>query len=123
MLRDCANHDLHCSLLTGALGAEDSTTYGINSSSPLNTIHHFHVANSQLPQDVMHILLEGVIPLETKLVIQSLIEDGYITLDVLNDRVANFSYGRVEARSKPSKPFQRSSFQSVSGSLHLSCRL
>ena len=33
--------------------------------SPLNSIEHFHVANSQIPQDFMHIVLEGVLPLET----------------------------------------------------------
>ena len=32
-------------------------TYGINFRSPLNDLSHFHVANAQLPQDVMHVLL------------------------------------------------------------------
>ncbi len=121
MLRDRVSHNLHCSLLSGPLSAEDSTTYGVNSTCPLNEMNYFHVANSQIPQDVMHVLLEGVIPLETKLVIRSLMEDGYFTLDQLNERIANFSYGRAEARNKPPKQFQRLSFQSGSGSLHLSC--
>ena len=38
-------------------------------ASPLNQIDNFHVTNSQLPQDVMHMLLEGMLPLETKLMI------------------------------------------------------
>lgn len=72
--------------------SEDSTTYGINHRSPLNGIEHFHVANCQLPQDVMHVLLEGVIPLETKLMLSVFIyEEKYFSLRFLNDRIQNFS--------------------------------
>lgn len=56
-LRDPVTHDYHCSLHDGPLGSENSTTYGINSPSPLNLINHFHVAQSQLPQDVMHVII------------------------------------------------------------------
>jgi len=84
-LRDPVTHDGHCSLLQGPLAEEDSVTYGVNGPSCLNQIEHFHVANFQLPQDVMHILLEGVLTLETRLMLNSYIfDDRYFTLEHLN---------------------------------------
>ena len=58
------SYDYHCTLLSGPLADQDSTTYGINNRSPLNDLKHFHAANFQLPQDIMHIVLEGVVPYE-----------------------------------------------------------
>ena len=107
VLRDHVSHDYYCSLLGGAFGSEDSVTYGINSTSCLNKIKHFHVANFQMPQDVMHIILEGILPLETRLMLAGFIEDDFFTLEMLNDRIENFSYSRTEARNKPPKPFNK----------------
>ncbi len=69
------NYDRHCSLLSGPLASELSTTYGVNFCSPLNQIDYFHVANNQIPQDIMHVLFEGMIPLETKLLLGTFIND------------------------------------------------
>ncbi len=118
-MRDPVTHDSHCSFLSGALGSEDSVTYGINGQSPLNLIPGFHVANSQLPQDVMHVILEGLLPMETILMLASFMENGYFTLNMLNNRVSNFAYGRVEGRNKPPKPFQKAYFTG-NYKLHLS---
>lgn len=54
----------------GSYADIDSTTYGINNQSVLNSIPNFHVANGQMPQDIMHILFEGVVPFEIKLMLQ-----------------------------------------------------
>ena len=71
--------------MTSPFASRDSTTYGVNSKSPLNDLLHFHVTNGQLPQDVMHIMFEGVLPLEIKLLLQYFIFDkSYFTLDMLN---------------------------------------
>ena len=121
LLRNPITHDIHCSKLSGPLSTEDSTTYGINSSCPLNAISHFYVAKSQIPQDVMHVLFEGVLPMETKLMLSGFMEAGYITINILNQRVNNFGYGRVEARNKPPKQFQKSYFTGTGSKLHLSC--
>lgn len=121
MLREPATHDFHCSKLSGPLGAEDSVTYGINSTSPLNLISYFHVAKSQIPQDVMHVLMEGVLPLETKLMLSSFMGDGFVGLELLNQRVSHFAYGRVEARNKPPKEFKKTYFTGTGSKLHLSC--
>ena len=72
-LRDTQSYDYHCNLVERVTGPDDSVTYGINYRSPLNSIHNFHVASGQLPQDVMHILFEGVLIMEIKLLLRQFI--------------------------------------------------
>ena len=61
----------------------DSVTCGINKCSPLNELKSFHVANGQLPQDIMHIIFEGVLPLNIRLMLNKFVcEDKFITLMV-----------------------------------------
>ncbi len=88
-------------MLQGPCSSEDSTTYGVNHDSCLNKIFHFNVASLQIPQDVMHVLLEGVLPLNVRLMLGSFINDGLFTIDELNDHVKSFEYGRVETKTKP----------------------
>ena len=121
-MRTPSIYDHHCKLIEeGLTPAHDSITYGLNYRSPLNRIKYFHVANSQIPQDIMHVLLEGVIPLETRLLLQVFIyERKYFTLNFLNNRIENFSYGKVEARSKIPKRLESSHISSNGGKLRLS---
>ena len=121
-LRTLAAYDYHCGLLDGPLQKEDSVTYGINYASPLNELDNFHVVN-QLPQDIMHVLLEGVIPYELSLMIYSFIkEEKYFSLDQLNDRIACFSYSTKEAKDKPS-PVRPQVLTSGKATLSQSCEL
>lgn len=77
---------------------------GINYRSALNRITGFHVANSQLPQDIMHVLLEGVIPMEIKLLLFVIIkEKKLLLLQLLNERIKHFAYGSNEIKNKPVK--------------------
>ena len=74
----------------------------------LNDILEFHVANGQMPQDVMHVILEGALPFELKLMLKAFIYDkSYFGLSLLNDRLESFVYGRNEARTKLPKFFER----------------
>ena len=50
----------------------------------------------------MHDLAEGVIPLEMHLVLKRLIDNGAITLEVVNSRIHSFSYGFVDRKNRPS---------------------
>lgn len=87
--------------------SHDSTTYGLNYASPLNSINFYHVSSGQLPQDVMHTLLEGVLPKEIQLMLEEFVYvQKLLTLNTLNDRVAYFNYGRSENKSKPPKGFE-----------------
>lgn len=100
--RTTETYDYHCSLLNGPLAAEDSTTYGVTGKSILNDIAYFH-AVTQLPQDIMHVLLEGVIPYEVRLMLKTFITgEKLFTLETLNDRISCFCYSQQEATDKPS---------------------
>ena len=74
-MRNPGSHDYQCSLLLGNFAEVDSITYGVNHSSVLNDIPDFHVADSQMPQDVMHVLLEGTLQFEIKLMLKVFIFD------------------------------------------------
>ena len=101
MQRTPASYDYHCLLLDGSLADSDSVTYGINFRSPLNDLEHFHVANTQLPQDVMHVLFEGVIKDELNHLLKYLVASNHFSQDLLNDRIACFHYTPDESRNKP----------------------
>lgn len=65
-LRDPISHDWQCDLLAGPLHSEHSVTYGINERSVLNDIEYFHFADfGCLPQNVVHVLFEGVAPTQS----------------------------------------------------------
>ena len=54
----------------------------------------------------MHVLFEGVVNLETRIMISSFVnESEYFTLDFLNQRITNFYYGNAEKQAKPPRPF------------------
>lgn len=79
-----------------------SSTYGVKRSSILNQSRYFHVVDG-LDLDVMHDQLEGVLPLEIKLLLKKYINmDKYFTLDILNERISSFNYPLVDASNKPS---------------------
>lgn len=96
------SYNYHCLLLDGPLQKEHSVTYGVNFPSPLNRLACFHVVE-QLPQDIMHVLLEGVVPYELLLMLTVFVTDKkYLSLDTLNDRILCFSYSSQEAKDRPS---------------------
>ena len=78
-----------------------SWLYVLHNTSILNEFKYFHVING-LPPDVMHDLLEGVIP---RLVCEILLHGiglKLITLYKLNFFIRNFNYGHNEIKDKPS---------------------
>lgn len=83
------------------VATDDPSTTGIKTTCLLNDVHNFHVTNNFAP-DIMHDLLEGVCSLEVHLVLETLIQDGYFTLDLLNSRITSFDYGIPDAKNKPS---------------------
>ena len=86
VLHTIGRYDYHCSLLSRHLAAADSVTYGVNFLSTLNSLDHFHVSNNQIPQVIMHILIEGVVPYTLKSMLHSFIFDKkYFTHDILNN--------------------------------------
>lgn len=104
MLRAPINYDYHCSLLSGPLAEADSVTYGVNYRSTLNDLRDFHVCHNQLPQDLMHIMLEGVVPYTMKAMLHSYTSiKGYFSLYDVNQRILHFKFSRAESKSKPTE--------------------
>ena len=106
MLRTVENYEEDVSM-------QNLVETGIKSACPLNNVTSFHVITSRAP-DVMHDLLEGVCPLELKLVLNELINKGYFNLDTLNARMTSFNYGFQEKRNKPC-PFTKTALRSPDG--------
>lgn len=53
--------------------------------------------------DIMHDILEGVAPLEVKLMLRHFIyEEKLMTLEQLNDRISSFHYRYSNVKNKPS---------------------
>lgn len=73
--------------------------FGINSACPFSSLTNFHVMMS-LPPDVMHDVLEGVIPSTIGLVCGDMISQGTISLEELNHAIHEFPYSRVD-RNRP----------------------
>ncbi|XP_016366511.1 uncharacterized protein LOC107707121 [Sinocyclocheilus rhinocerous] len=77
------------------------TETGIKRECSLNKLQFYHITDNVTP-DVMHDILEGVGGYETKLVLNSLIEQKLLTLDQLNNRLTSFDYWFSDSHNKPS---------------------
>jgi hypothetical protein len=78
-----------------------SRLYGINQISILDSLLYFNVIGGLVP-DIMHDILEGVLPLTLAKFILHCIEKRYFTLKELNYLIKNFDYGHSEVVDKPS---------------------
>ena len=61
---------------------------------------YFHVTEGLVP-DVMHDILEGVLPFELKELFKFLISEKQITVNELNNAIRSFPYTFVDAANKP----------------------
>ena len=68
----------------------------------------------QLPQDVMHTLLEGTVQYEVRLVLLHFFQTGRLTLQQINGAIINHNYGYSEQSDKPG-PIRDSVFQTEEG--------
>jgi len=71
---------------TDFLRSSLKTTYGINRKSKLIDFSAFDLIK-QTPQDIMHVILEGVAPLEVKTVLKHLVLSGQLDLDAFNSAI------------------------------------
>ena len=95
-----------------------STTYGINSRTPLNDLTVYDIYDYGLPPDIMHDLLEGYVPYKIKLMLKHYIgEKQLFSLDDLNHHIKNFHYGYMETKPTIIYP---TTFSSSDGSLNQS---
>ena len=71
--------------------------YGVNRNSMLCELPQFDVT-TQRPQDLMHLLFEGVFPLHMGLLLDHVHSLGVISLEQLNGRVSSHPYGYFEEK-------------------------
>ena len=118
--RDLEQHREHCRMVDDRGSSTQvrenlSTTYGVKKLSVLDKINFFDVCQC-LPEDIMHVLYEGVIPYETKNLIRLLEAEGHVSLQQLNSAIENFDYGYMNAKDKPC-PITRETLNSRDGKL------
>ena len=69
--------------------------------SVLDEAPHFDLCKC-MPHDIMHVLLEGVLPLHCKLLlVHCIFDERYFTLTVINRLIMEFEYGYSESRDIP----------------------
>ncbi len=97
---------MHCDLIETDGLEDQSKKYGVNRLSILDKIPHFNLCIC-LPHDIMHIILEGVLPRHTKFLLQyCILEKKFFTLNQFNRAVDNFPYGINQKNNKP-RPLDR----------------
>ena len=73
----------------------------MNRLSALNNVPKFDLCKC-LPHDIMHVLLEGVLPRHLKFLLQHcVITSKYFSLQYLNSQISSFSYGYSESMNAP----------------------
>lgn len=63
-------------------------------------LDYFHPITG-FPPDVLHDLLEGIVPVELSLCIKTLIQMKYFTLEYLNQKIASFPYQHADKVDRP----------------------
>ena len=100
-LRDKDTHTLHVEECVRNAAAA-VTLNGVKRDCILNSLSYFHVTQNTAP-DIMHDLLEGVIPMEVKLVLYRFIyDDNLFTLHKFNALMLGHNYGHCDLKNKPS---------------------
>ena len=78
----------------------NASSTGIKWTCILNDLKYFH-CTEQSAVDCMHDVLEGIIPYEVAIVVQSLTDKGIFTLVELNEALYHFNYCNSDKNSKP----------------------
>ncbi len=71
-MRSREMYDRHAALAT--TDPESASIYGVKKMSGLNSSKYFHVVDG-LPSDIMHAILEGVLPLHLKVMLKKFVLD------------------------------------------------
>lgn len=93
-----------------------SKDYGVNGLSILNEAPQFDLCVC-LPHDIMHVLLEGVLPLQCKKLLQYCIfQQHFFTLQQLNRKIKELDYGYSQRANIP-RPLDRDHLMSEESKL------
>lgn len=97
-LRTPEIHEMHLKAVRAE--PELGRVYGVVSECPFSELEFFDVTNG-CPPDIMHDLLEGIVPRVLKLALKKLIQERHFTLEFLNNRITSFNYGFSDKTDKP----------------------
>ena len=78
----------------------NSSESGIKHGCIFNSLNFFHCIEQSVP-DCMHDVLEGIIPFEMSLILQTLIDKKYLHLSDINEAIRSFHYSLSDINSKP----------------------
>ena len=95
-------HKEHCERLMGEYRDYMATTYGITRNSILNELIYFNIVDG-ICMDIMHDLLEGVLQLVIKHMLKKYVDDGLITLDLVNARLQAFQFSKSDMGNLPTE--------------------
>ena len=76
------------------------STYGIQERSALGELSQCDITK-HLPQDLMHILLEGSVQYGVRYVLQHFINNGLMTLNQLNSKFTQMRLGYQDEANRP----------------------
>lgn len=79
-------------------GNVDSTTYGIKTRCCFNRLNFAHVVDL-LPPDILHDVAEGLVPITLSAALDYFLHRKYFTVEILNEKLKNFSFGRLDRRN------------------------
>lgn len=86
---------------------------GVKNNNCFRDLNYFNVIDG-LPPDLMHDMLEGVLPKNVSLLLKHLIETNVYSIDELNKNIREFKYGRIDKRNQiPNNFFTPNSTSSV----------
>ena len=103
--RRLEQHLRHCSLVASG-EPSFSKEYGVNRLSILNEVPQFDLCLC-IPHDIMHVILEGVLPRHCKTLLHHYIIDQHLfTVKQLNKQIEEFAYGYSEKVNAP-RPLDR----------------
>ena len=102
MLRSKELHDYHPNNIeqNEDLHQHFSKEYGINKRGILLDAPYFDVTE-QLPQDLMHVILEGSLSRTLYFVVRYFLNNNICSLNEINAFILNFPYGYSELKDKP----------------------
>ena len=78
-----------------------SQVYGVFGDCAFDKLEYFNVINC-VPPDLMHDVLEGVIPLLLKLILRNMVKKHILTFNQINFEIKNFKHGSSSKGDKPS---------------------
>ncbi|XP_041951021.1 uncharacterized protein LOC121711457 isoform X1 [Alosa sapidissima] len=115
-MRTMTSHDLNAQ---NVLCGDGTPECGVKADCVFRqSLRHFHPITG-FPPDILHDLLEGIVPVELPLCLQEMIRLKYFTLDFLNTKICTFPYKGTDKSDKP-KPIPKTFMakKTIGGNAH-----